>query len=86
MSERQLALLPTTSPDELDVDQLARRMQATFHQAKRTAIADAHAHGLAVPGHQDGQDVERLPNGTIRPAKLDETWSPTAWQDTKPDR
>ena len=58
----------------------AASLGAAATTAVSSAVARAHAAGLAVPGMIDGKAVEYRPDGTVMPVADLTRWSPTDWK------
>ncbi len=61
-------------------DDVAERLTEGLAAAVAATIRDAHTHGFAGSGHENGIAIEVLPDGTKVP--IDETveWSPVTWR------
>jgi hypothetical protein len=58
-------------------DGFAAELTGAFVEAVRTAVADAHADGLAIPV---SDDIEVRPDGQTHPIDDTRAWSPLDWR------
>jgi len=64
----------------LDPEDWGAALTAAFAEATASAVSEAHAEGLAVPGIVDGRHVEMLPDGKVQPVHDPAAWTPTGWR------